>query len=444
MELIYLREQKKYLENDLKKALKITDAMVYLKTIAILKEKRALLMNDKGLFSFRFVGIIILHNKVLFCLPKYIRNSNKKVVAKQLLALFHEYSKRENLDKEEIESIGHLNDPTEYNMLSVILFILNDFYENGLYSNEKSVLMFNGEGEINWSQTIEAFNPLIFHGEPIYLEYYTNSTENDEEDYLRHLHKYILNECINKLSDLGLLEFFNLDPIAFNTSEDFLGGPHSIIYRVKKELNIQFVHRKQQLLKAFSSFISKEKMEPDNFSVSLYGTRSFHVVWEKTCGYIMDNKYDIIKELIDKPRWRATNGTVHQDRTLVPDIISMYEHNKKKTFIISDAKYYTIKLTNLQLVGNPGVEDITKQYLYQMAFADYIKFNSFDFVHNAFLFPSEENEIKNIGTVMLGFLKQAGLKDITLIKLPAHVVFEMYLNGEKLDLQKLIKIGLEP
>ncbi|MVX64259.1 LlaJI family restriction endonuclease [Clostridium chromiireducens] len=430
--MIYSRELKKYSKNDLMSKLFLDN-----NTIQELVDKRILTKSKENLFSFEFVGILILKERVMFTLPKYAKNSDKKTIAKQLLALFGEYSKREKLDEDELETIGSIDSKNVYNMLSIIIFLMNDYFENGLYSNEKNICVINGDDEINWLKTIDEIQPLINEGEPIYLEYFTNSIQNDEENYFRQLHRYILNECTKKLNNLGLTDFLGLEPITFEVDEDSLGTSQSIISRINNELNVQFVNRKQLLLKAMASFISNEKMETDNFTISFYGTRSFHVVWEKTCGYVLNNKYEDVKKQIAPPKWTTTSGKEHKAATLIPDIISI----TKDSFIISDAKYYSIKLTEDILSGNPGVEDVTKQYLYQLAFNEYITTKNFTSVKNMLLFPSEEKDIKQLGKVTIKFLKDLNLEDITLLSLPADRVFDLYTNSKKLNIEKFL--GLE-
>ncbi|WDV44050.1 LlaJI family restriction endonuclease [Clostridiaceae bacterium M8S5] len=428
--MIYITELKEYNEQILVDKLCLDSNM-----IQKLLDKKILYLLKNGLYHFKFVGVLIIKEKVIFSLPKYHKNKDKKALAKQILVLFKEYSGRENLNSEEIDSFGDLALINNYNMLSTIVFMINDYFENGLYSNEKSIYKLNGEEEINWSRTIDYINPIIIENNPVYLEFYTNAIKNDDTNYFRRLHMYILNECTKKLDELGLLEFLGLEPIRFDISNYTPETPQSIIYRINKELNIQYINRKQLLLKAMASFISKEKMILDNLQISFYGTRSFHVVWEKTCGYVLNNKYETLKHLIDCPKWTSLNGKVHKAATLVPDIISV----SNDYFVILDAKYYLINLNDEILYGNPGVEDVTKQYMYQLAFNNYIKMKKFKQVKNLFVFPSEENHVKEIGIVTLEFLEKLGLEDIILYLIPASMIFDYYIHNKKIDIIELFK-----
>jgi hypothetical protein len=220
--------------------------------------------------------------------------------------------------------------------------------------------------------------------------------------------------------------------VYFDINENIIGTPESIIYKINNEINMQFVSRKQFLLKAMAIFISNEKVYTDKPVISLYGTRTFHKIWEKTCSYVINNEYENIKQYIGHPKWKTVTGKEYYKDTLIPDIIN----TSKKEFNILDAKYYNITLTDDKLSDNPGVEDITKQYLYQLAFNNYIKSQGFEKVRNILIFPTEEEEISKIGEVTIDFLKKLDLEDIILYKLPAKEIFEMYIGSKKTEMDK--------
>ena len=101
-------------------------------------------------------------------------------------------------------------------------------------------------------------------------------------------------------------------------------------------------------------------------------------------------------------------------------------------FIICDAKYYNIVLcANELLEGNPGVEDVTKQYLYQLAYKDFFEKEEITRVFNCFIMPSDEEYVKNVGYVSLSFLKNLGLSDIQIIKYPANLLLNNFIQNKK-------------
>ena len=55
------------------------------------------------------------------------------------------------------EDLEYQNDELEdisFNLLSMMIFFLEDYYEYGVYSNIKNILEVNGNGEIDWNRTI--------------------------------------------------------------------------------------------------------------------------------------------------------------------------------------------------------------------------------------------------------------------------------------------------
>ena len=54
----------------------------------------------------------------------------------------------------------------------------------------------------------------------------------------------------------------------------------------------------------------------------------------------------------------------------------------------------TIQLEyNKKLRGQPGIESITKQYLYQLAYQPFVEAHQIDTVRNCFLMPTSSAEI---------------------------------------------------
>ena len=80
------------------------------------------------------------------------------------------------------------------------------------------------------------------------------------------------------------------------------------------------------------------------------------------------------------------------NETLIPDLVTIAKVDEDWQFIIFDAKYYTSRLEyGYPPKGQPGIESITKQYLYQLAFQKFIAEHSFSAIRNCFLMPSEES-----------------------------------------------------
>ena len=154
-------------------------------------------------------------------------------------------------------------------------------------------------------------------------------------------------------------------------------------------------------------------MLEENDGISMFGTTAYHAVWEKVCAAVFDNKLnttlsqlkmsvplasefkdrssETLINIIEKPKWKGIDMVeVDASDTLIPDLINIPQINGLDHFLIFDAKYYNIQLEKgKSLRGNPGVGDVTKQYLYQLAYKDFIKAHDISVVKNCFLMPTE-------------------------------------------------------
>ena len=173
------------------------------------------------------------------------------------------------------------------------------------------------------------------------------------------------------------------------------------------------------------------KPSPDNIQELYLGSL-------KELGF--KNSQTKLIEVIKKPKWIYKNIKAHEaDGTFIPDIVTFYENQ----FIILDAKYYKLKFDEKNLSGQPGLESITKQYLYELAYREFIKENNFKGVKNAFLLPKYTGEIENIGIAKLEILSKLDLEDIQVIMLPADKINQYYLDNKKISIKmlNLIKKG---
>ena len=245
--------------------------------------------------------------------------------------------------------------------------------------------------------------------------------------------------------------------------EDF-GDKEYVLDRIVKELNVQFNTRKQLLLKTLYAYISNSSALDDLDCFSMFGTNSFNLVWETVCAEVMDNQLQKpiggiklpvplsplyqdqrrkkLIELIEKPLWSgfSANGTFTKEAadTLIPDLISIVQIEDDYQFIIFDAKYYNIQLEeNKKLRGQPGIESITKQYLYQLAYQPFVEEHQIKTVRNCFLMPTNGKEVIVKGTVSLAMLRALGLQDIQVRLLPAEIMYKHYIENKRIDIGSL-------
>lgn len=471
----FVREQKRYTQKDLCKILRCSEEKVVplirkLKEFGVIKAVKAsnnqrdmsdLLYEDievayvevgkdEYLYVFTFVGVIVVSGRVLKCYPKYLLNAKQpKNELRQVLKVLEKYNTEEQI----VQMYNDSSESSAFNLLAVILFLLHDYYENDVYSNTEDIVESNGSGEILWDKTINDTFTFLSNNRPYYIDLQTKKRVTDDFDYFKRLHECILTKVSEELNAAELLDLFEITGVDLTDEvlDDF-GEKEYILYRLEKELNTQFNTRKQLLLKTIYAYIAQSGSLYDTDCLSLWGTNNFNLVWEGICADIMDNQLDVklgvlqlpvplrskynpeqkLIDLIEKPLWTATGKTASD--TLIPDIVSIAGNQ----FVIFDAKYYNAQLElGSAPKGQPGIESVTKQYLYQLAYQKFISDHKFSVVKNCFLMPTENNEIEDHGEVSMEMLSALGLQNIKVRFLPASIVYNHYLSGSKMDINIL-------
>ena len=467
----YIRELKRYTYDDLKSLFKCDDEPLNkyisrLKEYSILKvvpynkqQKDLTELNEDDIeispvvendnqhyYVFDYVGLITIDSIVLKIYPKYIKNNKEpKSQLKQVLKVIEKFNKKEQTIK-----IFNVSDYSKtYNNLAVCLYFMNDYFEYGLYYNEVSILEENGTGEIYWDKTINDAFTLISDNKPYYPSVYTKKRINDEFDFFKELHATIISKCCNELKEADLLDLFDLTEIYLNDKElDEYGDIDYILYRLENEINIQFNTRKNNLLKMMYAYISTKGTINELEYLNIFGTNSFNLIWEDVCKDVLNdhlntplyklpllyNRYEKsnrkLIDIIEKPKWIDSDEEgifSNKAKTLIPDTIVI----DKEVMIIYDAKYYCFENKRNYLRGQPGIESITKQYLYQLAYKDFAKKNGIKIIRNCFIIPTEGNEIINKGKVELNMLGNLELEPIKILLLPTQQIFKLYLSNKK-------------
>lgn len=405
-------------------------------------------------YVFTFVGIITVASKILKCYPKYIKeNKEPKQELKQIIRVLEKYNSKEQI----IHMYNGEDESKSFNLLAMQMFLLNDYYENGLYTNMNDVIETNGQGEVVWDNTINDTFAILNNDRPYYMELKTKRNIENDLDFFKQLHEYILSEISKELKDADLLDLFDIIEVELINEDtiDFEDKDY-ILYRIESELSIQFNSRKQLILKAMYTYIKQSAHLYDLECFSMFGTNRFNLVWEKVCADVFDNKLNCLLkdlklpielddkynknmkviDLIEKPLWSIPNA--RSSETFIPDIISNDITNGKCYFAILDAKYYNTVLEEGGIIrGVPGIESISKQYLYQLSYMNFIKKHSFEKVYNCFLMPTEKDKVIDKGVVSLDMLDEIGLNKIQIREIPAQNMYLYYTKNKKMTLEEL-------
>ncbi len=421
MKKIFIKELKEYSKEYILQLMK-KDSFNKLLEYEIIKR-------EDNTFKFNFVGVIIVDNYIINCYPKYIPNEDN--IEDDFFQIINVIKKYKNLNDEFSWENENLED-TSFNKLSMMIFFLEDYYQNGIYTKIQNIREINGSGEIDWDKTINNIYPIITGNKPYYGELYTKYKINDLYNYFRLLHEYIITECSKNLEDAGLIELFDLTPIELSDKSLFdFGQKEVILEKLEKQLNVEFNSHKRKLLRSMHAYISGKNSFTNEDFLAIYGTSTYHVIWEEMCRKVFGNKLNKLKNVIKKPIWYLKDNKFEVD-TFRPDLITFW----RDYFIILDAKYYKLKITS-KLEGQPGLTDVTKQYLYQLAFNDFIEENEFKGVKNAFLLPKYAGEVENKGYVEIEILHDLDLENIQVVMLPAGKVNKFYLDNKKMSILSL-------
>lgn len=420
--------------------------------------------SNSSYYIFNYVGVIYIDGYLLCCYPKYLftydsieDKSSCRNLLKQVLKVLHRY----NTNSQSIQLYSEDNKSSSVSRISMIMALLDDYFQNGLYFNTQNVHEFNGDGEINWNRTINFIHPLWQEGDPYYLNFWTRRNTIDDKGFIQRIHECLLTICSRELEEISLLDLLDINSVYLTElSLNDLGTRDYLLWRITNELNLEFNSRKQYVLKLMAALLNDSSSMIGEDNIDLFGTTSFNLVWETVCAEVFDNKLTIplsdlplstvkiplntlgvkprtLKDLIERPNWTSIDGAVAFSDTLKPDLISVERHENVCSFVILDAKYYTMRIESNKVEGQPGVGDVTKQYLYQLAYKDFIELNGIQEVKNCFLMPTEKDEIVSVGNVHMEMLGKVGLEKIQVRELPASRMFDYYLQRRKMPISVL-------
>ena len=466
MKIIKLKEAKRYQLHDLfnlfgldddqdnKKFQKIIEKLLLIKILKRVKPQKNLIeidpnwFNYKNWYQFNYVGIFLIDQLSFFVYPKYISDQaiandaqNNYVKFKQIIKVILKY---QNHALKEQFSGSEVNQ--NFNLLKFTIDLFNNYHQHGLYYSDQIFTKLNGKGPILWKQTISQQMAYWSNQKPIYLNLVTREKNIDQTNLLTKLHQVILSQCSFTLENV--LKVLNFGTIIFVSDQiSDLGSWDYLVYELELELKSQFINWKQEVLKQMLNYLKKDYDKQNEIDFAFLGTHFFHVIWEHVCATVYQsdlnktirdlklqpvNPLDLdktLKQIIVKPVW----NNVEVNQTLQPDLIII----KKGRVFIYDAKYYAIKFGPNLVKNNPGIQDLKKQYLYELAYQELIQLNNLKLEANGFLFPSDADEDQELGIAKIDLfpwftLKQTSnlfkLQELKIILKSASQIYAAYLK----------------
>lgn len=447
-------------------------------------------------YAFYYVGVVIWKQFSVKCYPKYISNTESIDEKFPLIIKVIEKYKneiRKGKKKEEPNySFYEAGEKIQINRLELALQLLNNYYENGIYSNTKTLYEINGSGDIDWDRTVNQSVAYVFDEVPMYIDSVTSRQISSNSNYIYHLHEFILSQCTKDLIKADLINAFDIDEVNLSDKEkDEFGDIDFILYKIQSEYQVQFVTWKQDVLRLMYTYMREYRASEAEFDRYFYGTKFFHTIWEDVCKKVLSNTLDETVEsilqifeanteiehyrnmeisvyekdensqrmklstkkyletklinLIRCPRWIREDSEAYA-ATLIPDLISINNYLGKRCFSILDAKYYNIEISGTSVKNNPGVGDVTKQYLYQLAYNPFIEEHNFFYIQNLFLCPGEahDTEYGRVEMDIFNYCEGIQLECIHVVKLPADAVYEKYISGTVIKDKEFFEIIPKP
>lgn len=413
------------------------------------------------LYQFTFVGMVSLGDVVAVVYPKYFRD--REPTEDELKQIF-------SVLKRDIDASSILRLAKDAgrgaDKLPIMLALLDLYHERGIYSNYVEGVELNGAGVIDWNRTIGNHLPIVQGGSPIYVDYESRKMLRDDSDYITRLHRAVLTEVSEELRRSGLGRLLDVEGVFLSEEEvDTFGDEDPIRMRLNRERGAQFADWKVSVLELLERYLLNRECDTEEIGIRTLGTTTFYSLWERTCKVAFGDKLDkrlgalgislagewegrareTLLGIIPRPTWERRHGDVFSPcgevDTLIPDTVTIREDaNGRRVLCIYDAKYYVPSLHG-KMRRQPGLESVTKQFLYQNAYRDFVLDHKLDRVTNAFLVPTCEDKPFEIGRVsfpeVMGHVESPFSDYVDMWALPAHKVFEAYLDGRELDREQL-------
>lgn len=408
-------------------------------------------------YQFNFVGMAMIGDLVIIAYPKYFREGVPTIdELRRIMRALKRDAGRANMTT--LTDEGEQTD----DKLPVMLALLELYAEYGVYSNYVEGRELNGAGTIDWNRTIGNHFPILADGRPVYVEYESRKTLRDESDFITRLHRAVLTECSKQLFDAHVGDLLSLDEVELSDEGvDKFGDTEALKWRLERERGTQFIDWKIAVLNLLWRYLLNRESTAKRDEIRALGTTSFFHLWETACktafgdqldskleklgfplrGEWIARKRDTLLGIIESPKWeRRRDGDYAQCdpvATLTPDtIIFATGEDGRRVFAIYDAKYY-VPAVGRKIERQPGLESVTKQFLYQSAYKDFVLDHGFDRVVNAFLVPTAGDELRELARVsfpkVMGEVEPPLSNYVHMWALPASAVFEAYLRGERID-----------
>lgn len=240
--------------------------------------------------------------------------------------------------------------------VSACINLIVDFFENGLYKNQKQIIKKEKSGKINWPKTIKTVLPLLTkESSPVYVEYMVRKSQSNDHELITQIHEYCVWWAFNAIGFL-FAEYKPHKPnIKFNKK--------LFIYTINKNMQQTFSKRNILLFQNMLAILNCFDDERGITKLTI-GTSDFEHVWE----HMIDKAYGQTENFRKEDFFPYSTWFLHNPKkegnagNLYPDTIMLYKENEIKKCAIIDAKYYGYQSGDCGSL--PSMESIAKQIHY--------------------------------------------------------------------------------
>ena len=148
-------------------------------------------------FKIKYIGLYAYSDSkgneiILYFAPKFVHaeeGMDDESVRKRREQLLDRYDRfllaidRYQKDQARLDASWMENSDSRVGLLPLVVMLIRDYLEYGLYTVHYNELEHNGQGEINWERTINGEQPFVQRGRPVYMDYWTEQTLSDENNY---------------------------------------------------------------------------------------------------------------------------------------------------------------------------------------------------------------------------------------------------------------------
>lgn len=308
------------------------------------------------------------------------------------------------------------------------LWIINDYLNNGLYTDKEKIYKQNQNGKINWKKTLNT-KFYISGKNAIYLNPFVEKNTL-EDNIITDIHAYCVKVSVEYIGWI----FGNILVPDNNIIENKYGYYITIL---NKEIMHSFDDRKKTLLINLKKVLEMSG-GTNKTKLKNYGTNQYEYIWE----YVVNNVYgneDVNKYFPNSKYHLLGFNKIIESSSLRPDSILLVG----KDIYILDSKYYKYGITKNPL-HLPSTDSVQKQITY----GEHIEHN-YDYkkIYNAFILPYNKyknpfglsNNIEYVGFSESSWKNSNKYYErVSIILIDTYYLIDCYTKRNHNDIDKLI------